>query len=157
RLIVAEQLAEIGIEADILLEPARRESGPAIAAGAAYARRGGADPFILALAADHVVLDDRGFVSACRTALDAAGQGRIVAFGVKPERPATEYGYIRPRGAAGAGVLDVETFVEKPDDATAARYVVDGYLWDSGNFLFRARAVLHEYAPVEAHRPAALL
>ena len=156
RFIVAEQLAEIGVEADILLEPARRDSGPAIAAGAAYARRNGGDPFILALAADHVVLDDRGFVSACETALDAAGQGRIVAFGVKPERPATEYGYIRPHGVEGAAVLDVERFVEKPDDATAARYVADGYLWNSANLLFRAGAFLDEYAAFEPDSVAAV-
>src|SRR4029077_6474219 len=97
RFMVLEQLAEIGIEADILLEPMRRDSGPAIAAGAAFARRRAADAVFLALAADHVVRDNEAFVAACREGLAAAEAGRLVTFGVRPERGAAEYGYIRPR------------------------------------------------------------
>jgi mannose-1-phosphate guanylyltransferase len=96
RFMVLEQLNEIGLEADILLEPARRDSGPAIAAGAAFALTRDADAVVLALAADHVVRDPAAFVEACRKALSVANAGRIVTFGVLPERPATEYGYIRP-------------------------------------------------------------
>ena len=91
-------------------------------------------------------IEPRRFPEGAKTALDAAGQGRIVAFGVKPERPATEYGYIRPHGVEGAAVLDVERFVEKPDVATAERLVGEGYLWNAGMFLFRADAVLAEFA-----------
>src|SRR5436190_14742900 len=75
RFLVAEQLAEIGAEADILLEPARRDSGPAIAAGAAFALRRGGDPIVVALAADHVVAEPVAFVTACRTACEAAQAG----------------------------------------------------------------------------------
>src|ERR1700746_197886 len=96
RFVVLEQLAEIGIEADILLEPMRRDSGPAIAAGAVFARMRGEDAVVLALAADHVVRDNEAFVAACREGLAAAEAGRIVTFGVRPERGATEYGYISP-------------------------------------------------------------
>src|ERR1700730_9796516 len=112
RFLVGEQLAEISAEADIVLEPARRDSGPAIAAGAVYARRHGGDPIMLALAADHVVSDTAAFAAACRIARDAAGNGSIVTFGVRPNRPATEYGYIRPGERIGADVLAVQKFVE---------------------------------------------
>src|SRR5437870_1567764 len=96
RFLISEQLADIGTEADILLEPARRDSGPAIAAGAAVALRRGGDPIVIALAADHVVAEPVAFVTACRTAREAAQAGHLVTFGVRPVRPATEYGYIRP-------------------------------------------------------------
>ena len=96
RFMVLEQLAEIGLEADILLEPMRRDSGPAIAAGAAFAQMRREDAVVLALAADHVVRDTQAFVAACREGLVAAEAGRIVTFGVQPERAATEYGYISP-------------------------------------------------------------
>jgi mannose-1-phosphate guanylyltransferase/mannose-6-phosphate isomerase len=149
RFMVAEQLAEIGIEADVLLEPARRDSGPAIAAGAAFARSRDLEAVVLALAADHVVQDTPAFVAACRQGLIAAGDGRIVTFGVKPERPATEYGYIRPGPAIAGDVRKVEQFVEKPDPATAAEYIKAGYLWNSGNFMFRAAMLLDEYRKVD--------
>src|SRR5436309_1865983 len=88
RFMVLEQLAEIGIEADVLLEPMRRDSGPAIAAGAVFARMRGEDTVVLALAADHVVRDNDAFVAACREGFAAADAGRIVTFGIRPERAA---------------------------------------------------------------------
>src|ERR1700761_3573992 len=96
RFMVLEQLAEIGIEADVLLEPVRRDSGPAIAAGAAFALARDSEAVVLALAADHVVRDAAAFIAACREGLVEADAGHIVTFGVKPERPAVEYGYISP-------------------------------------------------------------
>jgi mannose-1-phosphate guanylyltransferase/mannose-6-phosphate isomerase len=92
RFMVQEQLAEIEREADILLEPSRRDSGPAIAAGASYAQQRDADAIVLALAADHVVRDAPAFLQACREGLAAAQAGKIVTFGVPPTRAATEYG-----------------------------------------------------------------
>ena len=94
RFMVLEQLSEIGIAADVLLEPMRRDSGPAIAAGAIFAQARDNDAVVLALAADHVVGDTPAFIAACRQGLVAAESGRIVTFGVEPERAATEYGYI---------------------------------------------------------------
>ena len=82
RFMVLEQLAGVGIEADVLLEPMRRDSGPAIAAGAAFARARDGEAILLALAADHVVRDVDAFLAACREALAAAESGRIVIFGV---------------------------------------------------------------------------
>jgi mannose-1-phosphate guanylyltransferase/mannose-6-phosphate isomerase len=149
RFLVAEQLAEIGVEADILLEPARRDSASAIVAGACFARRTGADPVLLVLAADHVVTDTAGFVAACRDACGAAEQGHIVTFGVKPDRPAVEYGYIRPGAGLDGKVQAVAKFVEKPDSATAERYIAEGYLWNSGNFMFRAGTLIDEYRAFE--------
>jgi mannose-1-phosphate guanylyltransferase / mannose-6-phosphate isomerase len=150
RFMVLEQLAEIGFEADILLEPMRRDSGPAIAAGAAFALMRGDDAVVLALAADHVVGDTAAFVAACRQGLVAADTGRIVTFGVQPERAATEYGYISPGEAVSGQVKAVKKFVEKPDPARAAEYIKAGYLWNSGNFMFRAAVLLDEYRNVDA-------
>jgi mannose-1-phosphate guanylyltransferase/mannose-6-phosphate isomerase len=150
RFLVTEQLAEIGISADILLEPMRRDSGPAIAAGAAYALARDGDPLVVALAADHVVGDTAGFLSACGKAADAAAEGKIVTFGVQPDRAAIEYGYIKPGKPLGGEALAVERFVEKPDAATAELYISEGYLWNSGNFVFRASVLLGEYEKFDA-------
>jgi mannose-1-phosphate guanylyltransferase/mannose-6-phosphate isomerase len=150
RFMVLEQLAEIGREADVLLEPMRRDSGPAIAAGATFAQARDKDAIVLALAADHLVRDTPAFVAACREGLVAAERGRIVTFGVKPERPATEYGYINPGEVVAGEVRAVAKFVEKPDAATASSYIDAGYLWNSGNFMFRASVLLDEYRNVDA-------
>jgi mannose-1-phosphate guanylyltransferase/mannose-6-phosphate isomerase len=149
RFLVAEQLAAIGREADILLEPMRRDSGPAIAAGAAFARARDGDTAMIALAADHVVADTEAFVNACRIGAGAALQGRIAIFGVQPTRPATEYGYIRPGASLGEDVFAVEAFVEKPDEPMAREYVASGYLWNCGNFVFRTDTFLDEYRRFE--------
>jgi mannose-1-phosphate guanylyltransferase / mannose-6-phosphate isomerase len=149
RFMVMEQLAEIRLEADILLEPARRDSGPAIAAGAVFAKTRDNDAIVLALAADHVVSDTPAFVAACRQGLVAAESGHIVTFGVQPERAATEYGYISPGEKIAGEVRAVAKFVEKPDPATAAEYIKSGYLWNSGNFMFRASVLLDEYSNVD--------
>ncbi|KRQ09053.1 mannose-1-phosphate guanylyltransferase/mannose-6-phosphate isomerase [Bradyrhizobium sp. USDA 4518] len=156
RFMVLEQLAEIGREADVLLEPMRRDSGPAIAAGAAFAQSRDSEAIVLALAADHLVRDTAAFVAACRGGLVAADAGRIVTFGVKPERPATEYGYINPGEVVAGEVRAVAKFVEKPDAATAAGYIDAGYLWNSGNFMFRAGVLLDEYRNVDADSVASV-
>jgi mannose-1-phosphate guanylyltransferase / mannose-6-phosphate isomerase len=145
RFVVAEQLRERGIEADIVLEPARRDSGPAVAVAAVLAAERDPDTIVLVLAADHVIRKPEAFREACRQAAEAAAEGRIVTFGIAPTHPATNYGYIRSGAALNGGsVRAVEAFVEKPDAATAAVYVADRYLWNSGNFLFRAGTMLKE-------------
>jgi len=150
RFMVLEQLAEIGLEADVLLEPMRRDSGPAVVAGAAFAEMRDKDAVVLALAADHVVRDAGAFVAACREGLTAAEAGRIVTFGVRPERAATEYGYISPGEPVSGAIRAVMKFVEKPDKVKAAEYVKAGYFWNSGNFMFRASVLLDEYRNVDA-------
>jgi mannose-1-phosphate guanylyltransferase / mannose-6-phosphate isomerase len=157
RFFVAEELAAIGAQADILLEPARRDSGPAIVAGSVFARGRDKDAIVVALAADHVVTDSGAFAKACAAASRAAAENRIVAFGVRPTRPATEYGYIRAGKAIGDDIFAIAQFVEKPDAATAQRYLDEGYLWNSGNFVFRAELLLEEYRGFESDSAAAIL
>ena len=149
RFLVAEQLAAIVVEADIVLEPMRRNSGPAIAAGAVFAAKRESDPLVVALAADHVITDPAAFAEACRLAADAAAADRIVTFGVRPTRPATEYGYIRAGASVGPNIFAIDKFVEKPDAKTAEHYVSEGFLWNSGNFVFRAGLLLDEYKRFE--------
>jgi mannose-1-phosphate guanylyltransferase / mannose-6-phosphate isomerase len=150
RFIVAEQMRECAVEGDILLEPMRRDSAMAVAVATMFASKRDPASTVLILAADHVVRDQDAFMRACREAVTAAAEGRIVTFGVNPTFPATQYGYIRPGSALNGGaVRAVESFVEKPDAATASRYIADCYLWNSGNFLFRAEAMLNEIAHFE--------
>ncbi len=135
-----------------MLEPMRRDSGPAVAVSAVLAAERDRDALVLVLAADHVVRKPDEFREACRRAAAAAAEGRIVTFGIEPTHPATNYGYIRPgEKLNGASVRAVEAFVEKPDAATAANYVADRYLWNSGNFLFHAATMLGE---IERFEPA---
>src|SRR5262245_11185748 len=152
RFVVAEQLRESGVEADIVLEPVRRDSGPAVAVSAVLADERNREALVLVLAADHVVRKPDEFREACQRATTAAAEGKIVTFGIEPTHPATNYGYIRPgKKLNGTSVLAVEAFVEKPDVVTATNYVADRYLWNSGNFLFHAAIMLGE---IERFEPA---
>ena len=149
RFVVAEQMRECAVEGDIVLEPMRRDSAMAVAVAAVLAARRDPAATLLILAADHVVSDQVAFSRACREAVSAAATGRIVTFGVKPTFPATKYGYIQPGSALnGSAVLTVELFVES-HAATASRYIADHYLWNSGNFVFRADVMLGEFMKFE--------
>jgi mannose-1-phosphate guanylyltransferase / mannose-6-phosphate isomerase len=143
------QAEEVGVAATVVIEPMRRDSGPAIAAATAVARQRDPEAVVLALAADHIILDVAEFRATCLAGRAAAEAGSIVTFGIKPTEPKTSYGYILPGATIGGGVHKVERFVEKPDAATAERYVREGYLWNSGNFLFRADVLLSELARLE--------
>jgi mannose-1-phosphate guanylyltransferase/mannose-6-phosphate isomerase len=138
------QADEIGAKATIVIEPVRRDSAPAIAAGTLLAKQRDPDAIVLALAADHVILDPDLFLEACIAGRHGAELGRIITFGIKPTEPNTSYGYILRGQQLGKDVYTVEAFVEKPDLATAAHYVNEGYLWNSGNFLFRTDVFLTE-------------
>ncbi|MGH6846000.1 MAG: mannose-1-phosphate guanylyltransferase/mannose-6-phosphate isomerase [Methylocella sp.] len=146
RFLVAEQLQKIKREARIVLEPIRRDSGPAVAVAAELAAQSGPDTIVAVLAADHVVRDGEGFVALCKTAAKAAALGFIVTLGIKPDAPATGYGYIKPGKTVtpSGDVFKVEAFVEKPNAATAEKYVAGNYLWNSGNFFFRADVMQDE-------------
>jgi mannose-1-phosphate guanylyltransferase/mannose-6-phosphate isomerase len=150
RFVVAEQMRECGIEGDIVIEPMRRDSAMAVAVAAVLA--GARDPAatVIVLSADHVVRDRDAFVRACHEAVAAAATGRIVTFGIDPTFPATNYGYIRPGAKLDGGSAHaVESFVEKPDAETAGRYLAERYLWNSGNFVFRADVMLGEITRFE--------
>jgi mannose-1-phosphate guanylyltransferase/mannose-6-phosphate isomerase len=144
RFVAAEQIRARRIEATILLEPVRRDSAAAIAAASAFALKSDPDAILLVVAADHLIPDAEAFAGACRTAVSAAATGSIVTFGVEPTYPATSYGYINPKPANGSAVRGVAAFVEKPNEEKAAEYVSQGYLWNSGNFMFRADVMVRE-------------
>lgn len=155
RFMVERQLSEIGLAADILLEPVARDSGPAILAASLYMKANSPDALMLILAADHVVLDVPAFRTAVQSGVDAARAGRIVTFGIVPNAPATGYGYIEAGKTAAAGAAcEVVRFVEKPDAATAQDYIEAGYLWNSGNFLFKPASMIAEYAGHDAESVA---
>ena len=155
RFIVAEQLAQAGLSADILLEPARRDSAAAVAVAALHAAARLPDALVLILAADHAVGDDAAFLAAVRAASLGAQAGHIMTLGIVPTSPSTAYGYVQPgsglAGPAGdAGARILEHFLEKPKPDRAARLIAEGALWNSGYFLFRADVMLEElraYAP----------
>jgi mannose-1-phosphate guanylyltransferase/mannose-6-phosphate isomerase len=156
RFFARRQAEEMGIDATVVIEPMRRDSGPAVAAAAELAKNRDPSAMVLALAADHVIGEPEKFRATCLAGVVAAESGYIVTFGITPAGPKTSYGYIRrgnPIGEQGtnSGVFVVDAFVEKPDTATAERYVAEGYLWNSGNFLFRADALLAE---IERYEPA---
>lgn len=151
------QAEEVGVDATVVIEPLRRDSAPAIAAATAIALAGDPNAVVLALAADHIILDVEAFRATCLAGRQAADAGKIVTFGIKPTEPKTSYGYILPGEPVGAGGVNiVQRFVEKPDAATAARYVLDGYLWNSGNFLFRADVLLAELKRLEPEMAEAI-
>ena len=150
RFFARRQAEELGQEATMVLEPERRDSAPAIAAGAMIARRRDPEAIVLALAADHVILDPELFHAACISARKAADAGHIATFGIAPSEPRTSYGYIRCGASLGDGIRRVERFVEKPDAANALRYLDEGYVWNSGNFMFRADVLVSE---LERHAP----
>lgn len=155
RFIVAEQVRECGIEADIVLEPMRRDFAMAVAIAAALAHRRKPEAPILVLAADHIGNLD-AFKGACREAAIAATEGLIVTFGIKPTYPATNYGYIKPGGKVNGGAaLEVKAFVEKPNAEVAGSYLTENYLWNSGNFAFRSDIMLDEITRFEPEIAAA--
>jgi mannose-1-phosphate guanylyltransferase/mannose-6-phosphate isomerase len=146
RFLVAEQLRSIDCKPRaIVLEPAGRNTAPAIAL-AAHATLAGeeGDPLLLVLPADHVIPDVAAFHRAIEVASAAARNGSLVTFGIVPTNPETGYGYIRRGGLVG-GSYRIAEFVEKPDAARAQAFLASGdYYWNSGMFLFRARRYLEE-------------
>ena len=142
---IERQLKEIGIEADILLEPIAMDSGPAIAAGTSFIAERDSEALILVLAADHLVRNTAGFHQTVIDGLEAAQQGKIVTHGIRPTSPATGYGYIEAGKPVAGEAKAVKRFVEKPNLEAATDYVIKGYFWNSGNFLFKASTMLQEY------------
>lgn len=148
RFFARRQAEAVGLPSTVVLEPARRDSAAAMAVAAVIAERRQKGSLVLALAADHVVLDDDLFTAAVRLGAKAAQAGDIVVFGLKPTEPRTSYGYISP-GQLFEGEADlakVHAFVEKPNALKALEYLQAGYLWNSGNFLFRSDVMIAEFA-----------
>jgi mannose-1-phosphate guanylyltransferase len=138
--------------AQYLLEPEGRNTAAAVAAAAFWVKaEHGESATMLITAADHLVTDLDAFAAAAARAELAAQEGFLVTFGIKPDRPETGFGYIETDGADE--VAPVKQFVEKPDRATAAQFVRDGFLWNSGMFCFTAGQILRELAE---HAPEVL-
>nr|WP_281167323.1 mannose-1-phosphate guanylyltransferase/mannose-6-phosphate isomerase [Arhodomonas aquaeolei] len=152
RFLVAEQLQAAGVAPGaMLLEPAARNTAPAVAAAAMWALEQDPEAVLLVAPSDHLVRDVDAFHDAVSRGMDQARSGHLVTFGIIPDAPETGYGYIRSGAAIADGVQAVDAFVEKPDAETAARYLAEGgYHWNSGIFLFAAQRYLDELA---AYRP----
>jgi mannose-1-phosphate guanylyltransferase/mannose-6-phosphate isomerase len=144
RFVIAEQLRLMGKKGKIVLEPAGRNTAPALTLAALAATQDKSDPILLVMPADHVIVDVQKFQQAVSSGIEFAAQGAIVTFGVTPESPETGYGYIQ----AGEPVSPespedhayrIIRFAEKPDLASAKAYVEAGsYFWNSGLFMMRA-------------------
>ncbi|MDY0884260.1 mannose-1-phosphate guanylyltransferase/mannose-6-phosphate isomerase [Dongia soli] len=159
RFMVAEALRKTGVTAGrLVLEPAGRSTAPAAAVGALIAQAENSDAVILIMPSDHLIADKAAFRDAVLSGLEAAIDNAIVTFGVIPNRAETGYGYIQ-RGRRinnHRSVHIVDRFVEKPDRATAERFVSSGeFLWNSGIFLCSARSFLAELATFEPDALAA--
>ncbi len=150
RFMVAEQLRAIGVaDASIVLEPVGRNTAPAVAVAAMKALEISSDAVIMVLPADHNIEEVSALHGAIQKGADLAEKGYLITFGIVPKSPETGYGYIRK----GVRILTegdndavlISEFVEKPDAATAERYIESGeYCWNSGMFMFRADRVLAE-------------
>jgi len=167
RFMVAEQMRQVNQSGGgIVLEPVGRNTAPAIAVAALLAQAGGQDPVLLVLPADHVIADAMSLRMGIEEGANLARQGKMVTFGIVPDKPETGYGYIRADrsrplsqispgkdspGHPQVSAFAVSAFVEKPDRATAEKYVTSGeYFWNSGMFIFQASSYLDElerYAP----------
>jgi len=149
--IIKRQLAEVGVEAVLLLEPEGRDSSPAMAAACLWIVNRDADGVAAIIASDHYIPDAPAFRAAILSAATAAlERSCIVTMGVRPSAPSTAYGYISP-GEQQGSICAVQAFVEKPDRATAELYVAEGFLWNSGNFIATASTISCE---IEEHAPS---
>ncbi|AGT09807.1 mannose-1-phosphate guanylyltransferase [Paracoccus aminophilus JCM 7686] len=154
RFVVTEQLAEAGIDPGaILIEPEPKNTAPAILAAALYLMARDADAVMLVAPSDHVIPDAAAFRAAVERGLGAVAEGRLVTFGITPDRPETGYGYLELGATPGAdeGPVPLSRFVEKPDHAQAVAMLASGrYLWNAGIFLARAADLV---AAFRAHAP----
>ncbi len=153
RFLLAEQLREIGVVADILLEPVARNTAPAIAAAVLWVQKKHAAPLVLVLPSDHHIIDIPVLHQALAAGIELARKGRLVTFGIIPDRAETGFGYIQ-RGKPNGTGFEISRFVEKPVLSKAEEYLKSGdYYWNSGMFLFRADTFIEaliRYAPAIA-------
>jgi len=140
RFVIAEQLRVMGKPGTVVLEPLGRNTAPALTIAAQAAIKNGADPVLLVMPADHVIVNTQAFQAVVRQGAALAEAGAVVTFGITPDAPETGYGYIQSGEAFGAdGAKRIARFVEKPSLATAQSYLDEGtYSWNSGLFMMRA-------------------
>ena len=146
--MVADQAAAADTKLGrVIVEPEGRNTAPSIFT-AALSLDAGPDDLMLVLPSDHQVSDPRALMRAVKAASKAAKSGKLVTFGVRPDRAATGYGYLEIDGDIdqAAEVMDLKAFVEKPDVKTAEAYVAGGkHLWNSGLFLFRVSDIISAF------------
>ncbi|HHX4056183.1 MAG: mannose-1-phosphate guanylyltransferase/mannose-6-phosphate isomerase [Burkholderia contaminans] len=158
RFVTAEQLRASGLAASIVVEPARRDTAPALTLAASVACADGQDAIVVAMPADHAIADASAFHRAIALAVQHAGRGSIATLGVPPTRPDSGFGYIKIGEALGAGAHGIERFVEKPAAELAAQYVESGaYWWNSGIFVVRASVWLDTLRVLQPDMHAACL
>ncbi|CUH84788.1 mannose-1-phosphate guanylyltransferase/mannose-6-phosphate isomerase [Thalassovita mediterranea] len=154
RFTVTEQLLSIDIDPGaVLIEPASRNTGPAILAAALTLAQTDPDALMLVVPSDHVLPDETAFHAAVERGVAAVAQGKLVTFGIKPTRPETGYGYLELTGEPDATghAVDLRAFVEKPDRDRAQSMLDAGtFLWNAGIFLFAAKDII---AAFETHAP----
>jgi mannose-1-phosphate guanylyltransferase/mannose-6-phosphate isomerase len=152
RFLAIEQLREVGIEmSTALLEPVGRNTAPALTLAALAAQADGQDPVMIVTPADQTVANTTAFTQAMQTAVREAASGSIVILGIKPNAPETGYGYIQAAVETKEPAMLVQRFVEKPNSATAQRYLAEGgYYWNAGMFVLKASVWLNA---LEQFRP----
>jgi len=149
RFIVAEQLRSNKIKAkSILLEPLGRNTAPAITAACLKAIEKKQDPLILVLPADHIISDEKTFIQVIEKAVNYAQCGKLVTFGITPNKPETGFGYIESENELDLNKLEGERilrFIEKPNITRAEKLISDKrFTWNSGIFFFKASSFLNE-------------
>lgn len=145
RFYVAAELFHEKLDADILLEPAARNTAPAVALAALSLKERGGDPLMCVLPSDHAIADTEAFCEALARAATLASQGLIVTFGIAPTGPEIGFGYLEQGDPLGRQGFAVARFVEKPDLSTAkAMLSQGGFWWNSGMFVMRASTYLTE-------------
>ncbi|ODA68653.1 Mannose-1-phosphate guanylyltransferase 1 [Methyloligella halotolerans] len=149
RFLVAESAQDCGVATGaIVLEPTARNTAPAIATAALWARAVDPEAVLVVMPSDHVIADEEGFRAAVKRAIAVAQTGRLVMFGITPNQPHTGYGYVRqdePLEGFGDTAFAVAKFTEKPDAETAEAYLKDPhYFWNSGIFVLHAKTFLAE-------------
>jgi mannose-1-phosphate guanylyltransferase / mannose-6-phosphate isomerase len=151
RFLAADQLAEIGMAPRaLLLEPAGRNTAPAVAAAALHVVRKDPSAVLLVQPSDHVIGDRPAFHAAVAEAVATAGKGFLVTFGIPPTEPASGYGYIEAGDAIGGNAFRIRRFVEKPDVERAKAFLAQGgFYWNSGMFVFQAQRFIDELARLQ--------
>jgi mannose-1-phosphate guanylyltransferase/mannose-6-phosphate isomerase len=145
---ITRHLQEIGLAAGkrIICEPCGRNTAPAILLAVLKILQSEKEAVLCVFPADHVIKNAAVFRDRLRSAINLADTGYVVTFGMTPHYPETGYGYIEGGDDVSGGALITKRFVEKPDLATARRYLEAGnFFWNSGMFAFRAMVILEEF------------
>jgi mannose-1-phosphate guanylyltransferase/mannose-6-phosphate isomerase len=153
---IARHLDSIGIDSEgkVITEPCGRNTAPAVLLAVLHILATASDPVICVFPADHVIRNVDQFHDKLRSAIQLAGEGHIVTFGIRPDYPETGYGYIEGADPVAEGALVIRRFVEKPDKKAAQQYIDAGnYFWNSGMFAFKASVILEEF---RRHQPVLL-